>query len=447
MKAKRKVLPFYPVTVASGVFMDGTKKNLKEIIENGEALSKNINNSPLVVSKVRGDIVEKADIKTTKWHCVDGEIKESFIIDKLNNNDELFAIEFKSTNNGRLTYSFSNPVDGDKYPLLLQLYMEENEDITNMLTTKIELYSDNNLTADYRGIITLQYAEGNTEYTKDFSRQGLFCICQLPSQLISSKGTNFNINNITGIGFHVLHTPGSTRTIKISNVSFMKPLLNGGCVTIVDNFNINVPKMCDYAYEKGVKLNVSIIPNSLEGGNDILSASKDELERIKKQGHTIINHTYNHLNFNTLTDINIIDEIVKAENWMEENNFNKGSRILSIPSARFNTKTYNIVMKSNADVIYHMWSHTNNEENLFKIIYPYYPTTRMLDTSSLDKCDEAIELCKKALKYKGIVVNGYHGTFWEKDDGVSWKKYIDAISMIEGLRHYGIDEIIENKII
>lgn len=443
MRGKRKVLDFFPVTTAKAVFIDGTDKTVYDKISG----INNINNSMLITSRKYADVISTVKINTTDWTNVDGDIEESEIIDKVNDYSILKAVKFISKNNGRITASLTTPVDGSIHPVLVQIYMDEEEDINNMLTTKLEFYSDGVFDANHRASTFIQYAEGNSEYTRDFSRNGLFYLCQIPVEILKEKGAQFNINNITGIGFHVLHTNGSTRTIRIANVSFVNPLKIGGCVTIVDNFNIAVPEMCDYAYSKGVKLNISIIPNSIDGDNEILSASKEALEKVKRQGHTIINHTNNHSEFNSLTEIEINNEIINAENWMEVNNYIKGSRIISVPSARFNTLSYNSAISTNAQGIYHMWTNTANDTTLNKILYPYYPTTRLIDTSSLDKCEEAITLCQKAVEYKGIVVNGYHGDFWTKDNGESWKKYIDAISQIPNLRHYGIDEILEGKFI
>lgn len=411
--------------------------------------TKNINNIVLLPNKKYPKILSEVSCNSlTGWTPVDGTTELSTIIDEINDHTIIDAVKFISTANGRVTKSLSTAIDGAVNPIMVQVYLEESENIDNMMTTVLEFYSDGNFTSGYRAETYIQYAEGNNQWTKDFARKGLFYLCQFPAEILRTKGVNFNVNNITGIGFHVYHPAATTRSIKIAKVAFVVPLQVGGCITIVDNFDVNVPAMCDYAYSKGVKLNVSVIPNSIKGGNAIISASKAELDRIKAQGHTIINHTYNHLTFNDLTNVGITDEIVKSENWMEKNNYTKGSRILSIPSARFNMESYRATINTNVQGIYHNWTFTNSGgTNLNKIMCPYYPTTRFIDTSSLDKLDEAITLCNKAVQYKGIVVNGYHGTFWSKDNGVSWKAYIDDISQIQGLKHYGIDEILEGKFV
>ena len=429
----------------------GKSTLLQNLISKDKQLAetKNINNIVLLPNKKYPKILSEVSCNSlTGWTPVDGTTELSTIIDEINDHTIIDAVKFISTANGRVTKSLSTAIDGAVNPIMVQVYLEESENIDNMMTTVLEFYSDGNFTSGYRAETYIQYAEGNNKWTKDFARKGLFYLCQFPAEILRTKGVNFNVNNITGIGFHVYHPAATTRSIKIAKVAFVGPLQVGGCITIVDNFNVNVPAMCDYAYSKGVKLNVSVIPNSIKGGNAIISASKAELDRIKAQGHTIINHTYNHLTFNDLTNVGITDEIVKSENWMENNNYTKGSRILSIPSARFNTESYRATINTNVQGIYHNWTFTNSGgTNLNKIMCPYYPITRLIDTSSLDKLDEAITLCNKAVQYKGIVVNGYHGSFWSKDNGVSWKAYIDAISQIQGLKHYGIDEILEGKFV
>lgn len=67
----------------------------------------------------------------------------------------------------------------------------------------------------------------------------------------------------------------------ISNFSVVRNLLKPGVITIIDNFDASVPAMADYAYSKGVKLNLSIVPNWIGGSN---SATLEEINRIKKTG-------------------------------------------------------------------------------------------------------------------------------------------------------------------
>ena len=153
------------------------------------------------------------------------------------------------------------------------------------------------------------------------------------------------------------------------------------------------------------------------------------------------------MNFNDLTKNEIYDEITKAETLMINKGYNKGSAFISVPSARLNTKSYEALIQTNARIIFHNWGGYTGI-NDYKIFCPYYPTTRMLNTSTLDSentLEQMILQCQKAAELKGIAVNGFHGTFWEKDNGTSWKAYIDAISQIEGLNYYGIEDIAQGN--
>ena len=69
-----------------------------------------------------------------------------------------------------------------------------------------------------------------------------------------------------------------------------------------------------------------------------------------------------------------------------------------------------------------------------------------LDTSFTTNVSTAIQIAENAMTYGGIAVIGFHGTYWSLyNDGEKWKEYIDAIADIEGVYHYGLDEIINGQ--
>jgi hypothetical protein len=300
-----------------------------------------------------------------------------------------------------------------------------------------------------------QYAnrtEGGGTYNLQYVRGGWFHFCVNPQPILSSVGSSFDITNITAVGIHVY----STESIKIyvDDVSVVRTMLQKGIINIVDNFDPSVPNMADYAFSKGVKLNLSIVPNWIGGS---ASASLAEINRCKRQGHFIFNHTFNHItDVSGLTEQQIVEEITKSNSWMVSNGFARGAKCISNPSAAFPFSKYKAYMESPADIIFHHWTTMPRSGKL--LYYPYYPMSRLLSISALDsnssnhtEAQATLQKMKMAIDtadtYGGIAVIGSHGTFWSADDGETWKELIDYIATKSDMISFGIDELLEGNFI
>lgn len=355
------------------------------------------------------------------------------------------CIELTSTDRGRFYTPLSGSVDFTSNVLRGSLCIQKDYPTENLGVLEVELHSNNSINSSNRATFTIQYGNlADAEYNSLFVRGGWFHFCVNPDALISAvnRGANFDITNVTHVGIHPYHTTGIPLKVYIGDFSVVKKLLKPGVVTIVDNFNPSVPAMADYAFSKGVKLSLSIVPHWIEKGSG--SATLEEINRIKRQGHFIFNHTYDHItNTSDMTELQIVEEITKGAEWMKENGFNRGKFVVSNPSAMFPFAKYKAYMESPLQMLYHHWITCPADSSKgILLYYPYYPMSRLLNISSLDKCDDAILIARKAKEKGGIAVNGYHGTFWSADGGTQWKKYIDAIAELD-VKHYGIDELIE----
>lgn len=393
--------------------------------------------------------VQSAEIDPSKWVCADASVDGLFDVYDDVNNVSLKAVKVTSTNNGIVRYNLAEPINGNNYALQLSVLLDPAFSINTSLNGKsveIVLYSDNKTSTSYRWEGHLQYETGNQAEDAYYARDGWWHMTAVVGAFRSTTiGGSFDITNITSMGFKIKHKAGTTRSIFIANMAFVPKMTRPGIVTIVDNFNASVPSMADYAYSKGVKLNLSIVPGFYDGSSQApTSAPIEDLERIAEQGfHCIWNHTYEHLNFNNLNASEIADQINLAEEWMDRKGYqySRGSDFISIPSARFNTASCTAMLKTNAKMIYHIWDEYGG------VYIPYYPGLRQLNTTRLDSQENGedavsklVAFATKALTYGGIAVIGFHGAFWERDDGVSWKAYIDAIAELE-VRHYTLDEI------
>lgn len=394
------------------------------------------------------DVVSDVSRSLSDWVTADAIVTESK--EQYDNVNRIYQDCIKVTSNGNNGFAYAalkTPINANTYPLLISVCLNEYTDFGRTAGLNVRLYSSGKTDSEHVCEFSVQGTATNMEYDTTYNRNGWFNLCVFPMSYKSFavKGDSFDATNVTHVGLHILDK-NTTResTIQIAKLEFVKPMKKCGIVTIVDNFNSNVPAMADYAYSKGVRLNLSIIPGFYDGKQTPTCATEEELDRIKAQGHCIWNHTYTHTVLNDLSPDEIKDEINNAELWMKKNGYGDDRCLVSIPSAKFSTKSCKAVMETNAEIVFHVWG---GEESA--VYAPYYPCTRTLPTSILDSHNYDLsptQLAEAALKctmYGGISVVGFHGTYWDHfgNNGAEWKQYIDAIASAQGVYHYGIDEI------
>lgn len=405
------------------------------------------NNIPLTPKTLNPESIVDItpDMKSWVNNNSDGSVADSLVqvYDEVYQNNRQ-CIELTSTNKGRFYTPLNTEVDFSTNVLRGSICVQKDYPTSDLGSLEVELYSGNTINASHRAVFSVAYANmTNIQYNEQYARGGWYHWCVNPDALIppTKRGDDFDITSVTHVGIHPYHTSNIPLKVYISNFSVVRNLLKPGVITIVDNFDASVPAMADYAYSKGVKLNLSIVPNWIGGSN---SATLEEINRIKKQGHFIFNHTFDHItDTSSNTELEIVEQITKGAEWMHNNGFNRGKFIVSNPSAMFPFAKYKAYMESPLQMLYHHWAvNPNNASDGILLYYPYYPMSRLLNISSVDKCDDAILIAQKAVEKGGIAVNGYHGTFWSADGGKQWKQYIDAIAELD-VKHYGIDEIVE----
>lgn len=350
--------------------------------------------------------------------------------------------------NGLAYFNLDSAVDATQKALLFEIsigeYSNTNPPVGNVA---IELFSGSGRTSTYKASFIVQGNTGDSSYNPVYNHNGWFVACLFFPSLegtLVTIGSGFDPTNVTAIGVHPYNTTGVANTVHIAKMAFVDAMQKPGIVTIIDNFGVSVPAMADYAYSKGVRLNLSIIPGFYAGASGApICASKAELDRVAQQGHCIWNHTWTHAILNYLTYPQIHDQVNLAETWMQINGYGDFKEFISNPSARLNTEACNALLDTNAAMIFHKWVGAP------RCVYiPYYPTLRCLQTTVLDQEVSGTmtgtgigTVAQKAMTYGGITVVGFHGTYWELDDGVSWKAYIDKIASVENVYHYGLDEI------
>lgn len=398
----------------------------------------------------------------SEWSLLNATAHEVFVYDEICRETRKCVRLFSDAGNlyGCAYADIPGGVDMTTHPVQVLVHLLETDNVANFSGLRLEFFSDNGgiWDTDKRAIMQIQYenpSDSVPDYNLIYDRTGWFHVATnpVPNFNASTKGANFDPTNVTKVGIQFSKVSADIRTIDLYKIAFIEPMLKPGIITIVDNFNVSVPAMADYAHSKGVRLNLSIIPGFYEGEPSApVCASKEELDRIASQGHCIFNHTYTHPNFNDLTTLEINDQVNLAELWMQNNGYEKCAKVISVPSARFNSNSYRALINTNAKAIFHTWNIAG------KMWYPFYPCTRCVDDSALDTSfasdvNAAIQIAQNAIAYGGIAVIGFHGTYWtlypdaQGNYGGKWKEYIDAIAAIPDVYHYGLDEIINGQFV
>ena len=363
-------------------------------------------------------------------------------------------------NGAVFTRQLSASIDMTTNVLRGAIYMDLNYTPSDIRSLNISLFSGNTIDSDHRAWTGL-YATTENPY---YDRSGWFHFClNIPAQSHDGYGSLFDATNITHIGFNVNHAAGTTLNLAITEFDIVPCLQKPGIVTIVDNFNPNVPEMASYAASKGVRLNLSIIPNWIEN-NDSRTGTLQQVYNAAKQGHFIFNHTWNHQIYGGQPTLEVFEQIDKADRWMIEKGLSRGSKILSNPSAAFDNDKYKAYFASQAVMVYHHWTKffnpkVNNNRTKCILYYPYKGMERLLNISLLDSyfvedfselTPSAVLGANAAIDYGGILVCGFHGVKYGNEGYITdmsiWEDYIDAISALD-VHHYTIDELLEGAFI
>lgn len=433
--------------------------------EQGKILSRwsNYNNAPLCLktqnrpslATVSFDNWETKNsygsIETTKkvYDEVYGVYNEMLLV-KSNNTSS-------KTDGGIFVGKLSSEVDMTYNVLRGSIKIPLDFDVTKLGIITISLYSNNKLDNSNRAYIIL-----NNSYNSKmpaYIRGGVFHFCLNIPLASSNIGENFDVTKVTHVGINLNNAASSILDVFIGSFDVVEKMSNGGILTIVDNYNPNVPSMADYAYEKGIPLNLSIVPNWIGGSNH---GTLEQIYKSAAQGHFIFNHTWNHQIYGGQSKEEVFEQVSKSERFMVKHGFIRGAKVLSNPSAAFDNDKYQGYMRSPAQMIYHHWScyiHPSKAEGKCLLYYPYKGMERLLNISGLDSSFKGdfnelvptVRACaKQAIEKGGIFVMGFHG--WGTQyggymtDDTVWRSYIDMLKE-EGFRNYTIDELLEGDFI
>lgn len=347
----------------------------------------------------------------------------------------------ESLSKALMVYDLPTRMDMSKKVVCGSIYLDEEiADTATMGVTWLRLYSGGVNDSGHAVQVQLQWAGAGHE---DYQRTGWFHFCVCPQVNGNVVGSSFDITDVHRIGFMQQHTSASVK-YGIGDFYIVDGMQNGGVVMLIDNFNPNVPAMADYIASKGLKATLSIVPSWI--GNDNLHGTLEQINKCAADGHFIINHTWTHNISNDQTAEDIFDEISKADKWMVRNGFARGSKIVSNPSAAHDLNKYRAYMDSEALMIYHHWT-TMGKDNNFTLYYPYYPMSRLLNITALESSgvDYMINAVDKAVEVGGIAVLGWHGTWYDMENGeADFKRLIDHIASLGSeCTCYLVDDLIE----
>lgn len=427
-------------------------KNLKRLSD----LNGNINDYPCVPSPVFKPYISRMPIDPASWSAgnngtIDADMVEIF--DEVNKcyrkSIKMNCYPLASGNNYSIfSATLSSPVNIKTTSMVGSIYLDPAIADADRGSILIRLYSGGN-TAN-SATIYLWYLVDSSAGRTLYSRNYWYHFAINAYAAINSKTSGFDETDVTGVAIIYQNGYDTSPFIAISDFGFVNTLHKPAISIVVDNYNPSVPDMADYAASKGVKLTTTIVPSYIGGAG---SASLERIKDGKLQGNIIGNHTWSHQASMT-TEAEYVDEIVKAERYMLANGFARGCKFVSVPSATFNNLKYIAYCQTDAQMIYHNW--IKGPSSI--VDYPFYPCQREHNITVVDnnpatpEAAAAVVVTMKsniqdAITYKGMAVLGFHGTFWEADNGVAWKDLIDYISELSNVDIVTVDELIEGTIV
>jgi peptidoglycan/xylan/chitin deacetylase (PgdA/CDA1 family) len=86
--------------------------------------------------------------------------------------------------------------------------------------------------------------------------------------------------------------------------------------------------MAKYLQKYGYYLTIGIIGSAVGTGSYMTVA---QLQRLAREGHLIVNHTWSHRDWSTLTEAECLREYTKNRDWMYANGLGEGASILMSP--------------------------------------------------------------------------------------------------------------------
>lgn len=418
-------------------------------------LANNINNAPVVPKTVIKELLSKTSDAPSSWTASNNGTVESNkveIFDEVNN-EVLSCIKFNcyplasGSSYSEFKASLSSAVNIKTTAMCGSIYLDPTIADADRGSILIKLYSGNSNSNS--ATIYLWYLVNSEAGRTLYSRNYWYHFAINAYAAINNKTSGFDETNVTDVSIVYQNGYGTSPYIATTGISFVEQLHKPAISLVVDNYNPSVPYMADYAASKGIKLTTTIVPSYIGGAG---SANLDRINDGKLQGNLIGNHTWSHQS-SLGTEKAYIEEIQKAENYMLNNGFIRGCKFVSVPSATFNNLKYLAYCKTNAQMIYHNW--IKGPQAL--VDYPYYPCQREHNITIVDNNPSTPEAAaavvasmknniQEAILYNGLVVFGFHGTFWEADNGVAWKDLIDHIASLSGVSVVTADDLIEGLI-
>jgi hypothetical protein len=274
------------------------------------------------------------------------------------------------------------------------------DDWKNIGTFDVDFYSGGATDTDHRLRFNILDQRDVADLDASPFYTGWHCIAAPIEYGHESKGPLFDATNITRIRVNTNNVEASTPSISPRLLAIVEPLIHGGVVLVVDNFNEAVPLMANYATEKGVKLNLSLITEYHDTAGD---ATLAQMLKCRDDGHFIFNHTKYHVVSTTAEQA--LSEFEVGREDMETLGFGYGSKVMSVVTDNLPTFVYDTVYPL-THAMYHRWEYPQ------KLWTPYYPASRHISQSCLlDNKDSALAAIAAAVTLKSIAVCGFHGTF------------------------------------
>lgn len=213
---------------------------------------------------------------------------------------------------------------------------------TNAPIVKFRFYVHEGTTGtvtDWTRIYSIRFTLGDNGLTNKFEFQISNCSSNIHVGWNTFVATPAMWNEIGSPAWNAIQdieillkqgTATDTVSVTFDHIEFFKRMDKALFAFTFDDGNDGMYEVAAYLTAKGLRGTFYIVPSWIDTAGNLTTS---QLLRMRDQGHLIANHTWSHLYWNTgpLTLSEVEVEIRKATEWLCDNGFAEGSRILAWP--------------------------------------------------------------------------------------------------------------------
>lgn len=170
-------------------------------------------------------------------------------------------------------------------------------------------------------------------------------------------------------------------SVTFDQLEFIPKLKKGLLMLRFDDGYAAHLRVAEYLSSKGLRGTFAVFGGA-DGIDTSYKLTLDQLKQIHSAGHLIINHTYNHVDWDEATDKVYISEVLRNEKWMFDNGFVDGMRMLATPYGRWHENSSDVL----TGLIDFLWLTRQAGAGDLTHVEPLY-NPRVMRSSTIGDCE------------------------------------------------------------